>query len=214
MTEREITPTEKYAGLSAWMRRYANGEDLAFTEIYRILAPKMRALARRKVQDAAAVEDIVQASFFKAHLARDRFAIETDQGGDRAVATWYFVIARNTATDYLRRVARSRIQDLHTGPNDDRVGFDQLASHDPNAEDTIIADQSQKMLMEWLKQALTRLPEAHREAVVLHKLQGMPMAQVAEIQGARLGTVRVRAHRAYQQLGSLWAERQASEAVH
>jgi RNA polymerase sigma-70 factor (ECF subfamily) len=45
--------------------------------------------------------------------------------------------------------------------------------------------------------ALERLPEAQREVIALHWFGGVPLPEVAEVVGASLSAVKVRAHRGY-----------------
>jgi RNA polymerase sigma-70 factor (ECF subfamily) len=53
--------------------------------------------------------------------------------------------------------------------------------------------------------ALADLPTGQREAVVLTKLEGKTVAEAAEIAGATVGAMKVRAHRGYEALRRLLA---------
>ena len=54
-----------------------------------------------------------------------------------------------------------------------------------------------------LREALARLPEKQREAVVLHELSGFSLREVQEIQGGTLTAVKVRLHRARRKLARI-----------
>jgi len=52
---------------------------------------------------------------------------------------------------------------------------------------------------------LKELPPAQREVIELHFVKGLSFARVAEVVGASLGAVRVRAHRGYRVLRERFA---------
>lgn len=58
-------------------------------------------------------------------------------------------------------------------------------------------DQSSVIDREALRQALGRLSEEHREVVVLHEIEGLRYAEIAEILGVPEGTVKSRLHHAF-----------------
>ncbi|MBS1714720.1 MAG: RNA polymerase sigma factor [Armatimonadetes bacterium] len=53
---------------------------------------------------------------------------------------------------------------------------------------------------EALRQALQRLSEEHREVVLLHEVEGLRYAEIAEIVGVPEGTVKSRLHHAFQHM--------------
>jgi RNA polymerase sigma-70 factor (ECF subfamily) len=54
---------------------------------------------------------------------------------------------------------------------------------------------------------LAELPAAQREVIELHFIGGLSFARVAELVGASLGAVRVRAHRGYALLRERFAQK-------
>jgi RNA polymerase sigma-70 factor (ECF subfamily) len=82
-----------------------------------------------------------------------------------------------------------------------------LPESEPNAEELRLelerADETAREVLA----AVERLPVGQREVIRLHKLEGLPMAEVAERLKVREGAVRVRAHRAYKGLAELLAPR-------
>ena len=57
-----------------------------------------------------------------------------------------------------------------------------------------------------VRQALAKLPEAQREAIVLHRFEGMSFSEIAQVVGLSESAVRVRAHRGYETLRGLLEE--------
>jgi len=105
------------------------------------------------------------------------------------VATWLYRIATNTALDYLRR-ASSR----------DEKGVTELNLEDSRAISTgassLAASLDRKESDHCTRLYIDRLPEQYRVVLVLHYLEGLPLAQVAEVMGSTVGATKVRLHRA------------------
>jgi RNA polymerase sigma-70 factor (ECF subfamily) len=162
------------------------------------------------VRDGATVDDLVQLTMLKAHLARDRFRL---QGGDPdgAVQGWYFAIARNVAMDHLRdRQRQRRRQPAPRG--EERAGaLHEVASADPSVEELRVATEEEREVVDRVREAIGRLPPGQRDVVEMHKLKGMTMAQVASRLRVREGAVRVRAHRAYRALARILGSGEDSE---
>jgi len=193
--------SESIDGLYEMMDRYIDGDPRAFSELHAMLSPRLRGFLLRMVRDDASVDDLVQLTLLKAHLARERFVL---QGGDPdgAVQAWYFAICRNVAMDFLR--TRYRGESRRAAPSPD--GNDPVAAlpdDGPNPEQLGEAVEREEEIVEAVRSAIAQLPPGQREVVELHKLRGMTMAEIAERLDVREGAVRVRAHRAYKALARM-----------
>lgn len=184
-------------GLHALMDLYLDGDERAFVALHAALTPRLKAFLVHFVRDGAAADDLVQATWLKAHLARDRFEAR-GPGPDGAVQAWYFTIARNLALDHLRGQGRERRRREPDDPAHDTLS--ELPDGLPNAEELQVGRAEAQEIAERVQVALARLPAGQREIVELHKLQGMTMAEIAARLQIREGAVRVRAHRAYKAL--------------
>lgn len=181
--EREVSA--RSAALNARMEAVLAGDVRAFEGLYRALAPRVRGFLRGLCGDDRAAEDLTQTTFLKIHRAR-----HTYQRG-APVEPWVFAIARRTWLDH-RRSRRRHPEDLSADgtvpeplvPDDAPEGFDRL--------DPAVADA--------LQAGLAALPEAQREAVVLLKVEGLSVADAAQIVGVTPGALKVRAHRGYEAL--------------
>lgn len=187
--------------LHEWMDRYVDGDPVAFRRLHARLAPRLRGLLYKLVRDGDTVEDLLQLTLIKAHVARDRFVVP-GADPDGAVQAWYFAIARNVAMDHLR--ARGRAE-RRSAPSDDasEEGVEAIADGTPDIEALTQAAEHEREVIEAIHAAIAKLPDGQREVVELHKLRGLSMAQVAERLALREGAVRVRAHRAYKALARL-----------
>ncbi len=186
------------AGLAQWMEDYVDGDPRAFRRLHAALAPRLRAFLASLVKDGAAVDDLVQVTFLKAHVARERFAAASDDP-DGAVQAWYFTIARHAALDHLRsqqrqwrRTARKEAADLPEGALPHGGAADPEAVH--------LERERRSADIDGVRAAIADLPPGQRTVLEMHKIQGLPMKEIARRLGIREGAVRVRAHRAYRAL--------------
>jgi RNA polymerase sigma-70 factor (ECF subfamily) len=101
--------------------------------------------------------------------------------GDSALGTWIYRIAVNTCYDQLRKAKRRK-----TGPIPDH-----LDPVDPSAESAI----DSAALRPEIRAALDKLPTDFRAAIVLSDIEGMSMAEVAQVLGVPAGTVKSRLFR-------------------
>lgn len=204
---------DRYTGLSQLMEGYLDGDERAFSQLHQRLSPLMRAQIRGKISNSATAEDLLQATFMKAHGARERFAAPEGSSPDRAVAVWYSTIARNATIDHLRRVYRERAVKLDTAGDDTVELLDSLRDPLPDSEAFAIEQERQVGIATRIRHALARLPQSQREVVTMHKLDGMTMAEISEQLGVREGTLRVRAHRGYKALAGMLETFRASVAT-
>jgi len=188
-------------GLQALMERYIDGDQQAFVALHDRLQPRIRARLGRMVRDEALVEDLVQQTFLRAHQARDRY--EAGPGaGDRAVEGWFLAIARNAALDSMRHQYRRDRRHATLEARGELEGMG-VSAERPNSETLQIEHEREEAQARLVRAAIDRLPPTQREVVKLHKLSGMPMAEISERLGVRPGALRVRAHRAYKALARL-----------
>ncbi|MCX4244633.1 RNA polymerase sigma factor [Paraliomyxa miuraensis] len=196
MSPRKRPPENR--GLHELMERYVDGDPSAFSRLHERLQPRLRGLLLTMVRDESTVEDLIQLTLLKGHLARDRFAL---QGGDPdgAVRAWYFAIARNVALDHLRHEYRSQ----RRRAEDEGDVVEALPDAGPDPEQLGERVEHEEEIVRRVRAALAALPPGQREVVELHKLRGMSMADIASRLEVREGAVRVRAHRAYKTLARL-----------
>jgi RNA polymerase sigma-70 factor (ECF subfamily) len=162
------------------MDRYAAGEDAAFGDVYDAVAPRVYAFVRRRVPDQARAEDIVQQTLLHMHRARGTFI----RGS--AVLPWALAIARRLLVDDARRNRRDVL--FGAGDTDDT-----LASQETSADGVVEAAE----LARRLQAELVRLPASQRSAFELLRFDGLSQTEAAEVLGATVSAVKLRAHRAY-----------------
>ena len=164
----------------AWMGQFLKGDGQAFDVLFTRYAKVLHAYLARLVGPTAA-EDVTQITFLSIVKSRGRF-----QSGAR-VRPWLYAIATNAARDFLRR---RRPEDLT--PEGE---LPQTAAEGPSPRDWGLERR--------VHHALAQLPEAHREAIILHRFEGMSFAEIAQTLDVSESAVKVRAYRGYQRLREL-----------
>lgn len=176
---RAIEQTDSQTLADRAMDRYADGDQAAFGTLYDELAPRLYRYALRQTRNRSASEDVVQQTFLQMHLARDRFV----RGA--AVLTWAYAIARHLIVDESRRRDHEEFRD--------DGGLDVEERSTGLAADDAMAQKQQELES---RRDLEHLPPALRESFQLVKLEGLSVAQAAEILGITQGMVKIRTHRA------------------
>lgn len=109
--------------------------------------------------------------------------------GHSSLKTWAFAIANRVAADYYRAPERQRkIVDI------DEVA--EIASPEPGIDTSLIEAEMNRCVRE----VIDRLPDTYRSALILHDLEGLTAAQIAEICNTSVPTVKIRIHRARKRL--------------
>ncbi len=143
---------------------------------YLLHGPELYRFALRGLGDTGAAQDVVQETFLRAWRASERFDPEL-----ASLRVWLFAIARNAMIDHLRAAGVRPWQRTLVDP--------------PTAELVAGAevDPTEELLTSWLvEEALLRLSEDHRTAIVETHLRERPHAEVAAELGVPVGTLRSR----------------------
>jgi RNA polymerase sigma factor (sigma-70 family) len=166
------------------MVSFQQGQSTAYDTLYARHAGAVRGYLTRLVQNAATAADLTQATFLSVFRARDRFS------GSQRFKPWLYAIATNAARDWRRHARFETVSE--DGATPDGV-YDGPGPRDVGLERQV-----------W--RALESLPEAQREAIVLHRFQGLSFSEIAELAQVSESAVKVRAHRGYERLRELLAE--------
>jgi RNA polymerase sigma-70 factor (ECF subfamily) len=112
----------------------------------------------------------------------------------KALMVWLYKVAKNRCLMNRRKSKFAPKKDLSLEElMPDRQELKKLSGNaDGTPETALLRRESAKHLRE----AVQRLPAEYRLILVLHDMEELPDSDVAEITGLRLGTIRVRLHRA------------------
>jgi RNA polymerase sigma-70 factor (ECF subfamily) len=178
------------ADLRDLMQRYQDGDASAFRELYALVAPRLLGYLLKMARSRALADDLLQQTFMKVHRARAAYV----RGADPL--PWIYSIAHRTFIDETRKTKRAIV---HVAATEDALP-EVVAGLDGEAHDRRDEPRVDPELARAALDALSQLPDAQREAVVLTKLDGKSVAEAAEIAGTSVGAMKVRAHRGYEAL--------------
>jgi len=144
-------------------------DQSTFQSIYEAHSGDVRKLAYWLVRDAEIASEITSETFLRAWTGRLSIRTET-------VKAYLLAIARNLATDHLRKPAPPvPIEDHHAvSPS---AGTAPLELHEALT-------------------AIAQLPEAYRDALLLAAVEGLSHEETARILGVSPACAKVRVHRA------------------
>lgn len=164
--------------LQMLMVRYQQGDLAAATALIHHLSPQLHRFFVVQQASRGEADDLLQETWLRIHKVRGTY-----RAGE-PVLPWLYAIARNIRVDHYRkgRRAGAREQRLEDMP--------ELAARLPTGSDGT-SD---------LKTMLALLPESQREVIEMLKVAGMSLEEVARATSSSVGSVKQKAHRAYEKL--------------
>lgn len=171
--------------LAGFAVRARQGDRAAFRSWLEATSGTVFRVALRMLGDVQAAEDVTQETFVRAW---QRFASLKDSG---ASLGWVCRIARNVATDRLRRPSR-RESFLMDAPLARGGLLDRLPHPGTGPEDEALSQEECVRV----RAAMTALAPKQRTVLLLKEVEGMSYEEIATAMGIPRGTVESRIHRA------------------
>jgi RNA polymerase sigma-70 factor, ECF subfamily len=158
------------------MTRYQNADESALDELVRRISPPLLRYFGSSRTGRNDVEDLLQDCWIRIHRSRHTYH------SSEPLMPWVYAIARHTRLDAYRRRRRLESREVLVAriPED----LHQAVPETPPEEDHF-------------KQLVANLPDAQREVIVMLKVSGMSLEEVARATSSTLGAVKQKAHRAY-----------------
>lgn len=163
-----------------------DGDEAAFEELFRRHRRRVALIAARFFRQREQVEEVVQESFTKAFFALSEFA----NGRDASFAAWLARIAFNVSYDELRRQKRRPEGALEELTEEETATLaERLRGDGADAESAAVSrDLAAKLL--------ARLSPEDRLVLVMLDVEGLSVAEIANLMKWTGSKVKVRAHRA------------------
>jgi RNA polymerase sigma-70 factor (ECF subfamily) len=173
-----------------------NGDAEKFGKLFDRYHQSLFSFFYRLSGDAASSEDLVQEVFLRMLKYRRSF------GPDSKFRPWMYQIARAARID---RFKKHREEPLR--PYDTEILTDTSRIRRPDEQ---LEDTQRKAL---LQKALLQLPEEKRELLVLARILNMEYSDIAALLHIEVGAVKVRVHRAMNDLRSI-VQKMSGEEQH
>jgi RNA polymerase sigma-70 factor (ECF subfamily) len=163
----------------ALVARYQRGDVAAFEVLLDRHRHGVFRFLCRFVGDAARADDLTQDCWLRFVRAAPRWK----EGG--RFKTWLYTVARNLATDAARRATHRDHPAVDLAPAQGRRSVDGEAA--PAG-----APEGDVLLRSALQRAIAALPDEQREVFLLREYEGVTFAEIAEVTGAPVPTVKSR----------------------
>lgn len=158
-----------------------NGDIDSYDELVELYEKPVVRMIRNLINDHHTCEDIAQDVFFTIYRKLGNF-----DPARSSFSTWVLTIARNKSINALKKKGPALVESVPE-KEDGSVGSDELR---------------QKEIFSRLNEALEGLSAKQRRAFVLAEFEKLSYEQIAQIEGARLGTIKSRINRAKEKLRS------------
>ena len=164
--------------LEMLMSRYQRGDFAAATALIHRLSPQLHRFFVVQFASRGDADDLLQETWMRIHEVR-----HTYRAGE-PVLPWLYAIARHIRVDHYRKARRTaaREERLEEMPEVAAV----LPARSGGTPD--------------LEALLAPLPQSQREVIEMLKVSGMSLEEVARATSSSVGSVKQKAHRAYQTL--------------
>jgi RNA polymerase sigma-70 factor (ECF subfamily) len=160
------------------MTRYQAADPAALDELVRRISPPLLRYFGGSRVGRNGAEDLLQDCWIKIHRSRHTYRVS------EPLMPWIYAIARHTRLDAYRKQRRleSREVLVATVPE----GLHQMPE--------VLREQDD------FDRLIASLPEAQREVILMLKVSGMSLDEVAKATSSTIGAVKQKAHRAYETL--------------
>jgi RNA polymerase sigma-70 factor (ECF subfamily) len=164
----------------ALMLRYASGDAASFAVLYARHRSGLFRFCLRMCRDRGRAEEVFQDAWLQLMQARERYRVEA------RFVTFLYQIARNRMLDVLRRDRRMAMS------LDDTAGSALAATLQSDPSDEPERRLSRLQGTTRLVAALEALPEAQREAFLLHEEGELTLEEIGVLTGVGRETVKSR----------------------
>jgi RNA polymerase sigma-70 factor, ECF subfamily len=168
------------------LKLIALGEAAAMEIFYKRHASSVYSFALRRMNDAALADEVVNDSLYQVWLSAKTFA------GQSSPKTWLLGIAKNKILDALRSKGRLQANQQETSDEEQQT----FADTAPGAYAHLLAKQQGQHL----SQCFDNLPPEQRACMHLSFVEGMTLAEIAQVMTLPANTVATRIHHAKRKL--------------
>ena len=141
---------------------------------------------RRLVRDPAEAEDLTQETFLRAYRRRDSLR------DPEAVRGWLYRIASHACLDRLRQ----RKPQVSIDSEEGAARAESIVSSSPSA----LEATERKETSACVQGCLDYLPDSYRAVILLYEAHSLTAAEIADLLGVTVATVKIRLHRARRRL--------------
>ena len=164
------------------VRRICLRDSIAMETFYKRHASSIYSFAFRRMNDAALADEVVNDTLLQAWVSASTFA------GQSSPKTWLLGIAKNKILDALRSKGKLEARQQVTSDEEQQA----FADTAPGAYAQLLAKQQGQHL----SQCFDELPAEQRDCMHLSFVEGLSLAEIAQVMTIPANTVATRIHHA------------------
>jgi RNA polymerase sigma-70 factor (ECF subfamily) len=173
-------PLQRQA-LEELMVRYQQADETAVRLLVEQLSPQLYRFFAAQLGNPEDASDMLQDAWLRIHRVR-----HTYRRGE-PLLPWVYAIARCVRVDSYRKRRRVAAREIGVDVLPERAEAASSRASDPPSFEQMVAD----------------LPESQREVLTMLKVNGLNLEEVARATSSSVGSVKQKAHRAYEHLRNL-----------
>lgn len=181
----------KYGDDARLARRAAKGDSSAFEEIVDTYQHMIYNLCLTKLGNREDALDVSQDTFLRAYRAIGGFL------GESKLSSWLYRICLNCLADHQRK------KKTNLSVEKDNNGYGGFDLPDTSDESDPQNQTEKNERIRAVRQAIAALPDESREIIVLREYENYSYAEIAEMLGIEVGTVKSRLNRAREKIKNL-----------
>jgi RNA polymerase sigma-70 factor (ECF subfamily) len=167
------------------------GDDASFDLLLQKYRTPLVNFLYRMVRDTATAEDLAQEVFLRVYRARKQYSPSAK------FTTWLFRIATNLALNSMRDNRHRKMDvSIDATPVDEDLAPMQLPAPEMRIDEHMI----ERDRADFIRSAISALPEKQRVAVLLHKYEEMDYGEIAKILDCSESALKSLLFRAYETL--------------
>ncbi len=167
------------------VERAKKGDVRAFEDLMKTTSGKIYNLGLRLMRNKEDASDILQETYMSAYENLPKFK------GNSSFSTWLYRIATNFALMKMRKEKNKKVSVSELQETSGNL-YDKAL---PDWSDSPVDHLKNQELKEVLGKAIDSLPAKYRSVFVLHDIEGMGIAEVADILSISGPAVKTRSHR-------------------
>jgi RNA polymerase sigma-70 factor, ECF subfamily len=174
------------------MIRVREGDDSGFAFLIEKYRKPMVSFMFRMVHNQAIAEELAQEVFLRVYRSRQTYRAEAK------FSTWVYRIATNLGVNHARDTKHERMaQNVYLDQPDPETGTTpEVADARPGAEEELVREER----MRAIRKHVMALPERQRNAVLMHKYQGLDYKEIGAVLHLSESATKSLLFRAYQTL--------------
>jgi RNA polymerase sigma-70 factor (ECF subfamily) len=164
------------------MAAYQSGDQKAANALIECVSPALYRFFALHSGDRRHADDLLQETWIRIHKARHTYRF------GEPLLPWLYAIARHVKIDAYRKRRHERYEEpLKT------------------ESEQLVAAAADKNELPDLDTLLRHLPASQREVIVMLKISGLSLEEAARATSCSVGSVKQKAHRAYEKMRALLA---------